>query len=217
LEEKCRGYILKNKINKLFMFAPYVSVALGMYIYKNAYLSLFLYNSLMLLAIILNKNEISFEIILKRKNKGLLLLTSLLSAASGIILFFIWPLIKRDTAEISEMLALYKITPSNILLLVLYFSFIHPTIEELYWRYVLKPQRTILSLSEIAFAAYHAFVLVQFVSIPFTLIAFIGLAIVARIWRYFIDELNENFAVILSHTIADFSIISAVALLSLQH
>ena len=96
---------------------------------------------------------------------------------------------------------------------MIYFSTVQPFLEELYWRGYLESGRKYFSWTDLAFAGYHILVLAWFIKLPWLVIAFIVLAGAAYVWRYMAARLEGLIVPLLSHIIADVSIIAVTCVL----
>ena len=67
--------------------------------------------------------------------------------------------------------------------------------------------------TDLAFAGYHILVLAWFIKLPWLIIAFVVLTIAAYIWRYMAFKLKGLAIPLLSHIIADISIIAVIYVL----
>ena len=191
---------------RLFIISPYIAVFLGLYIFKNAFLSIFLYHIGIVFSILIYRKDLNIKVIFKFNSKRLMLLLSFICSLSGISILLFWDLIKIPNMNLNRTMSEIGLVGVNKILFLIYFSTIHPILEEVFWRFLLKTKVKYISLDEILFALYHVMVLVFFIKIEFIIICFIALIVVARFWRYLQQNLSENMAVLLSHMIADFSI-----------
>jgi membrane protease YdiL (CAAX protease family) len=96
---------------------------------------------------------------------------------------------------------------------MIYFSTVQPFLEELYWRGYLECGHKYFSWADFAFAGYHILVLAWFIKLPWLAIAFIVLTVAAYVWRYMAFKLEGLAVVLLSHIVADVSIIAVICVL----
>ena len=194
----------------LFSISPYIGVVLGLYILKNAFLSIIIYHLGLITAIILFRKKISFGKISVVNNRPLLLVSVIACSLSGLLLYWLWDTVKLPTLNLSEVMATFGLVGPTKIVFLIYYSTIHPILEELYWRFILDPKDRFFSLSEFLFSTYHILVIGLFVKIEYVILIFLILLCVARIWRYFIQSKQERLLVLLTHTVADFSIMYCV-------
>lgn len=191
---------------RLFTVTPYAAVFLGLYVFKNAFLSILLYHAGVLTSIYLYRKELDIRDIFSFNSKRLTLIISLICGMSGISILLIWDLIKLPGLNLTRTMSEIGLTGNTKVLFLIYFSTIHPFVEELFWRFLLKTKARYISMDDVLFALYHVMVLALFLKLQYIVICFVALIGVARFWRYLQHNLSENMAVILSHAVADFSI-----------
>jgi membrane protease YdiL (CAAX protease family) len=104
--------------------------------------------------------------------------------------------------------------PANWLLFILYYSFINPIIEEVYWRGYLGSKVKTLTWSDVCYAGYHPLVFLKFVAWPWALVEFVLLLGVAWMWRMIIRKYDGLLLPVLMHLFADLSIGFAIYLLA---
>jgi membrane protease YdiL (CAAX protease family) len=90
---------------------------------------------------------------------------------------------------------------------MIYFATVQPFLEELYWRGYLKYGCKYFSWTDFAFAGYHILVLAWFIKLSWLVIAFIILSVAAYTWRYIAYKFKGLMIPLLSHIVADISII----------
>lgn len=195
---------------KLFTLAPYISVLLSMYLGNDAFGAILLYNGAMAVAIFLNRKRINWNSL--RTAPKWKLLSGLLPvyAVSGIVIWHFWPHIVKEGVDYVSELERFGLAGSKKLIFLIYFSTVHPILEELFWRFVLTTKRSILSPQEFLFAGYHLLVVQFFIEPLYLAVTFVALVIAARFWRFMKENLNQEISVIITHLVADFSIMYAM-------
>lgn len=206
----------KNVWMRIFSLSPYIATYVGLYIFHNAIISLLIYHTWLAIALIIYRKNIDYTNITQWKNKKLLLLSVIIALLSGVIVWFARDLMKNPDLILTSTLTDFHLSKNILLPFLLYFSTVHPILEELYRRFLLPSTAKYISASDILFAWYHFEVLILFIQPEYAIVCTIALIIVARIRRFFKNQLQEPGIVILSHAIADFSIFLAVILLSIK-
>lgn len=196
-----------------YAISPYIAVLVGLYLFKNAFLTLVLYHLGILVAILIFGKDFRPSTLFQIRNLKLFVTLSAVYAFSGIVIFYIWPYIKIPNIDIVSTLSSYGLDGTNKIIFLIYYSTINPVLEELYWRFVLDSRNKYLSLSDVLFAAYHILILALFFKAAYLILFFLGLLLVARFWRYLRQNLSENLLVFTTHIIADFSIMYFIFLL----
>ncbi len=190
----------------VFVVSPYIAVALGLYLFENAFLSLLLYHVGMIIPIVLYRKNIEWKKLILFNRKWLAIIVVGICFISGIVISSFWETVKIPSLDLLEKMTQYKLIGVSKILFLIYFSTVHPILEELYWRFVITPRSKLITLYELLFAGYHMLVVRLFVQAEYVIVTFVGLIIMARFWRFLRENLSENFLVFLSHLIADFSI-----------
>jgi len=137
-----------------------------------------------------------------------------LCATSGALVFVLWPVIHLGGVSMSGGLAAVGLEGWPWLAFIAYYSLVNPWLEELFWRgwYPMKLGRPLVA--DVLFAGYHVFVLVLFVQLSWSLVAFGVLVAVAFIWRCLARKHGGLLIAVISHMVADVSVIAAVYLLA---
>lgn len=199
------------RAHKLFMLAPYAAVLTGMYIVKNIFFTILLYNGLILIPVI-HKFKKEKPGVLQFMNPLISMVLPLSFLAAGPILYFIWPWINLSQIEIGIVLSNFKLPARLYVPFFIHFALIHPIIEELFWRFTLKGEPRETHLQSLLFAGYHVLVLRFFLNWPFLIAIFLFLYGVSQYW-HFMKQKGEHLHVVLSHVTADFGILFVVLFL----
>ncbi len=181
----------------LQLLAPYIAVLAFWCIFKNGWLAILAYHAQILFW--LKPGETQHKLNNKR-----ILLTALPTVLAGPILYFLLPYIAKT--NLSIWLEEYQISGLSLMLMIPYFGIIHPYLEELHWQKIREKNY----ISHIVFAGYHIIVLYSFVKIPWLIACFFTLATASTIWQYTTKKTNSIVPAVISHILADLSIIIAV-------
>lgn len=188
------------------MLSPYIAVLVGMYLFQNAFLSLILYHIGMGTAIILFHKKIDFTTLFQVKNRVLASVLITMCGISGFAIYALWTTIQKTGSDTATILASFQLIGTTKIIFLIYFAVIHPLLEEIYWRFLLDAKARFISVQEILFALYHLLVVQFFVQPIYLIYTFVGLVGIARLWRYLKQDLTEHGTIIISHAVADFSI-----------
>lgn len=200
-----------NKKN-IFILSPYIGVFTGLYLLKSAFAAIFIYHLGIIIALIGYRHLLDPKKLFKCTKKRHLI-AIVISSLSGLFFYFLWDYLKIESLELSELMGDFGLYGHYKILFIIYFSTIHPLLEELYWRFILQPKAKYISIIEILFALYHIFVVRLFIKSGFVILCFVTLVIVARFWRYLHQKEENNLAIFLTHGIADLSIMAGMFLL----
>lgn len=195
---------------RIFIFFPYLAVFLGLYFFKNAFVSILIYHIGIICSLLFIKSDYRIKDLLKFENKLLLFVTTIICALSGLVLLYLWDYIELPNLNLFSEMNSIGLSGRYKILFLIYFSTIHPILEESYWRFFLKNEYKLFVLDDILFSLYHSFVLILFVKLWFVIVCFIALVLVSAIWRKIRQKKEENLIILVSHAVADFSIMLAI-------
>ena len=195
------------------VLVPYIAVLVGLYVLKNGWVAIGLYH-------------LGITVFLVAGGGGGLLKKvctgwNSMTAAAGIAIpvtiipaiFIFWKYMQLENMPLNTALANFGLGGTSWLFFMIYFSTVQPFLEELYWRGYLESDRGYFSWTDLAFAGYHILVLAWFIKLPWLVIAFIVLAGAACIWGYIAARLEGLIVPLLSHIIADITIIAVTCVL----
>ena len=200
------------RLKLISVLVPYIAVLVGLYVLKNGWVAIGLYH-------------LGITVFLIAAGGGLLKKVctgwNSVTAAVGIVMplmvipviFIFWKYMRLENVPLNTTLANFGLNGTSWLLFMIYFSTVQPFLEELYWRGYLESDCRYFSWADLAFAGYHILVLVWFIKLPWLIIAFIALASAAHIWRYMAARLKGLIVPLLSHIIADITIIAVTCVL----
>jgi membrane protease YdiL (CAAX protease family) len=193
---------------------PYITILFGLNILKNAWVAILLYHAAILIVLMRNNNRWHFKRLLRGWNWRIGIPLSIASISSGLVLYYVWPLVSIDGSELSVILGDYGLSGSSWIIFMIYYCIGTPILEEVFWRgYLLTPGRY-PSGPDILFAGYHILVLILFLK-PLPIIAvFLSLVIVAWIWRMVAIKLNGLAIPFVSHLVAGIGVIWFVNLIT---
>lgn len=196
-----------SKFIKLLLgLLPYLAVGVGLYLFSNALLTVLFYFLPMLIIVLVKKDGNILKMIFSgwKWKEGIIL--TIISGVSGVFLYFIWSFIQKSGIDTSEILEKFHINSWTIIFFAIYLVFINPFIEEIFWRYLLDTDSKYNYIIDAFFAGYHLLILAFFVNIIGLILAFISLFSMAIIWRELKSKYNGLLIPIVSHTIADISV-----------
>ncbi|UCF44059.1 MAG: CPBP family intramembrane metalloprotease [Planctomycetota bacterium] len=192
---------------------PYVAVLIGLYILRSAWAAIGLYHFGIALLLIADDKGRS----LKKIRSGY---NSIITVAScGVCVLIVptilvlWQYMQSGEASLKVKLTDLGLQGTSWYFFMVYFSTVQPFLEELYWRGYLGSKQRYLCWSDLAFGGYHMLVLVWFIKLPWLAVSFIVLSIAAWAWRYAAGKLGGLAVPLLSHIVADASIIGVAYIL----
>lgn len=200
-------------INLLAALLPYVAVLFGMYLLHHAWIAILLYHAGIIAILVYRKPFGLWRTLFSGLKTPLLLPSLVVCLLTAPIIYFIWPWLAIADGILPEWLARYGLTGWTWLLLIPYFSIIHPVLEELHWRNMPSKKVTGLCLQDGLFAGYHVLVLFQLIDWPWLFLVFGVLAGSSFFWRWAAARLDGYALPLLTHAMADTAVIIAVWLL----
>jgi membrane protease YdiL (CAAX protease family) len=197
---------------KIKIIAPlmaYVTVAIGMFWARSAWVALLGFHAAIIGSLMVAKPNIRLKNLFKVNHVKWILMSVLLCGSSGIVLYFLWPHfgISDDLAEQLESLGL---TTSTWPVFIAYFSLINPFVEEYFWRGYLGNITAGFHIYDAIYAGYHALVLIGKVHFASIIFAFAMLTLAAWFWRQVTHKDGGLLAAVLGHLTADLSILLTV-------
>ena len=131
-------------------------------------------------------------------------------------IFVSWEYMRLGKVNLDVTLTSFGLHGSSWLLFMIYFSTVQPFLEEIYWRGYLRTGPRYIAWTDLAFAGYHLLVLARFIKAPWLLAAFLVLTLVACLWRHIASRLDGLLVPLLSHAVADASIVAVTCVLIRQ-
>jgi membrane protease YdiL (CAAX protease family) len=188
---------------------PYFFVGIGCHVFRNAWFALVGYH-LGIIAVLGSGRQFQ-AVKLQPGAQGLSLLAALLGLSAGLLLLLLWPLLEISPGIKASLITLgldAKMWP----FFIAYFAFANPFLEEIYWRGYLGNPSPRLVPDDLWFALYHLLVTAAYANFMIQMLALCGLVFAAWMWRQLVNRSGSLLASIISHMLADFSILSAVYL-----
>ncbi len=193
---------------------PYLATLIGLEWAGNAWVAIGLYH-LGILTLLILKTPVDPRLIFSGDGGRWLPLFVIACALAGPIFLLLWPVVAKPGAELASILAELGLSGLSWFLFVPYFAFLHPLLEEILWRTLLpscSPRH--LHWTDLAFAGYHLLVLRHFLAWPWALVSFVVLALAAWSWRRWTEFAGGLRPALISHVVADLSIVVAAAWLA---
>jgi membrane protease YdiL (CAAX protease family) len=199
--------MLSIRLKSSTALIPYITVLLGLHILKSAWAAILLYHSAILIIILKSNGFIFFKRLFLGWNWRIGLPLAIISALSGLSLYFLWPIAGVQGTQLSDILKEFRLHGSSWYIFIVYYCIATPILEEVFWRgYLLVPGRR-PSAPDFLFAGYHIIVLIIFLK-PLPIAAvIISLVITAWIWRIVALKSNGLAVPLTSHLLAGISVI----------
>ncbi len=130
-------------------------------------------------------------------------------ACAGITLYVLWPYIDATNGGLRFLLSQFGLAGSSWIAFAVYYATVHPLLEELHWRGNDLTTGPGPSWMDAAFAGYHVLVLQYFIGPLWIAVSFVVLFLVSWLWRMLAGRFGGIAVPLLSHAVADASIIIA--------
>ncbi|MBI9048159.1 MAG: CPBP family intramembrane metalloprotease [Anaerolineaceae bacterium] len=201
-------------MNKIISYIlPFITVAFGIYIAKNVWVSMLGYHFFAILILVGNKQGYQLKRLFSGGSFNVVLMVGLVTAFSGVVLYYSGSIVNLPT-DFGVLLASMGLTHNTWWIFILYYSFINPIIEEIYWRGYLGSDTKKLTFSDFCYAGYHPLVFIRFVDWPWAIIEFFALLAVAWLWRMLVKKYDGLLLPLVMHFSADIGIVIAIFFLA---
>jgi membrane protease YdiL (CAAX protease family) len=190
---------------------PYAAVTLGLLVFKSAWFSLLGYHLGLAFAFTLSARWRSFgavRIVFHPLWAGIAWSASLLA---GFLLYWSWPGLGLP-AHLPDALRQLGLTPQVWPIFMTYFVLVNPWFEEAFWRGWLSSAAPAPIAEDFWFAGYHSIILGQYLGWNWLILAIFILVGAAWLWRQIARQTNSLFIPVIAHLLADFSILLAIYL-----
>lgn len=189
---------------------PYAAVFVGLYGLRSAWGSMLAYH---LGALLLLSRSADWSALARGWRTRVGLPLAALCALVGPTLYFGLPLVLPET-DLSAELARVGIVGAGLLPFAIYYCLVNPWLEEVVWRGRAVSSQTLPSARDLAFAGYHFFVLLKFVSPLWALLSVVVLAVIAGTWRRAAANTGGLAVPAAAHAVANVSLMWATYLLA---
>jgi hypothetical protein len=194
---------------------PYITISIGLLVFHSAWLAILSYHTGMVVILLLSRTGVDIRRSYKSNNFCFPLISALVGAGSGILLFTLWPLfaIPDDINSYIQNIGLNK---GSWPVFLGYFVLVNPWLEEYYWRGYLATDTKGITPNDLLFSGYHLIVLAGYIETIWLIVVFVCLTVGAWFWRQ-MNRLNGGLlASTVSHMAADITVIFTIYYISLQ-
>ena len=174
-------------MNLLISIFPYLAVWAGLFLFKNAWLTLLGFHVSVLIALAILRPHVPLNILFKSNHPKWMIVSVLFCSTSGIGLYFLWHSF-GVAHDLSAQLISLGLNSSSWAACIAYFSLVSPFIEEYFWRGVLGNATKKIFVIDAVYAGYHAIILWGRVPLSSVLFAVMILTSAGWLWRQFLRE-----------------------------
>lgn len=209
--------ILKSRMIKKILSPsiPYITVGIGLLVFRNAWVAILGYHIGMIIMILSSETGIPVKQIFRSNNYSIPIITAVIGASAGPLLYVFWPLLVVPI-DINSYLHSIGLAEESWTFFLAYYILINPLIEEYYWRGYLGSRTKRIALNDLLFSGYHLIVLAGKVEIVWLIIIFLVLTFGAWFWRQFNRLSDGLLASTVSHITGDTTVILTIYFLSLK-
>ncbi len=188
---------------------PYLAVWAGLFLFKNAWLTLLGFHVSVLIALAILRPRVPLNILFRSNHFKWIVISVLFCSTSGIGLYFLWHSFGITHGLPAQLISL-GLNSSSWAAFIAYFSLVNPFVEEYFWRGALGNTTKKIFVIDAVYAGYHAIILWGRVPLSSVLFAVMILTSAGWLWRQFSREDGGLLAAVLGHMAADFSILITV-------
>jgi hypothetical protein len=194
---------------------PYITLGLGLLVWRNAWVALVGYHVLMLAIVFFSREHFDLPVLVRSANMRLTLIAALGGLLAGVLLYLFWPLLAVPS-DLNAYLRTIGLAATAWPFFIAYFVVLNPWIEEYYWRFFLGSDRTTPIVNDLFFAGYHVMVLAGKIDVVWLVTMFVVLIVAAWAWRQLNRLSHGLLPSLLSHQAADITIILTIYLLAVR-
>jgi hypothetical protein len=193
---------------------PYLAVGISLYGFQSAWSALISYQAVMIGVVLYTSRSGCLQPLtgVPLMSQYWVMLTAVTCLLAGPLVYALWPWLS-PLPTLTPLLVGWGLSGQHWAVLAIYFCLSNPWLEELYWRSCLSRQTAGLAGTDIWFAGYHGLVLFPILHWPWLLVALGFLGGASWWWRRLTHYSGSLAGAILTHAIADASLMLAVSLL----
>jgi len=192
---------------------PYAAVAVGLYAVQSAWAAILLYHAGVVVVLTSRGWRRPMSIASRGWHFGAAAAAVPVAALAGAALYVLWPIIDATPHGLGARLSEFGLGGFSWVGFAVYYSTIHPVLEEFFWRGSPRSGGVRPDWRDAAFAGYHVPVLVFFVGPVWVALSFIVLAAASWLWRVAARRFDGLGVPLVSHAVADASIVVAATLI----
>lgn len=205
-----RATDVELRAKRAAVLIPYVAVGLGLWVWQSAWAASLLYH-LGAGAFVLGSGRWrQLRWSGSRPPPAVAAAVAAVGAGVGPVVFVMWSTVQRTGVDMSAELAEIGLVGAAWALFIVYYATVNPLVEELFWRGSLGSSSVRFEAYDFWFAGYHVLVLVRFMDWPWIAVSSGALLIAGWAWRQLAARFHGLAVPVLSHAVADASLISAV-------
>lgn len=191
------------------LLMPYLTVAFGLYVCRNAWVAVIGYHIGILLFLSQAGVKNAAHHFRSSASIGRAMLFGLGGLFAGAALYLLWPVL-HFSPQLPSVLLDWGLNPQSWPWFIAYSALVNPWLEEAYWRHGQGSAARHPILSDAAFAGFHLVILAPFLVLPWLLVVFLVLSFAGWFWRQVTRIEASLLAAALFHMAADVSILLVI-------
>ena len=188
---------------------PYLAVWVGLFFFKNAWVTLLGFHLAILLALVYLRPTLPLHVFFKTAKTKHVLSSILICSLSGLGLYFLWDVF-GIADDLHEQLASIGLDKTTWFGFIAYFSLVNPFLEEYFWRGTVGNESRQVTVTDLIYAGYHVLVTWNMTHLLSMLFMVFVLTFAGWFWRQVYRRDESLLAPLLGHMAADLSILMAV-------
>ena len=202
MKQKTAGFLL-----------PYLAAGFGIFVFHNAWLAILSYHIGILTIVLLSKNRPPVESLFKSRNRKIPVVTALIGAGGGILLYILWPYMD-GSGQIKGYMQSIGLIGKAWPLFIVYFILVNALLEEYFWRGLLAGRSRGVTLNDVFVSGYHPVVLLGGIGALWLVAIFLILVPAGWVWRQ-VNRTNDGLLPsVACHIAADISVILTAYLMT---
>lgn len=193
---------------------PYAGVLGGLVGLRSGWGAILGYHAGMLASLALGRGLGAFSLVGRGMSVVHLVVLGLVCALSGVLVHLLWPVMAVEGLVMVVGLASLGLVQGSWVGFIVYYCLVNPVMEEVYWRGWYAEDSVWPGPSDLLYAGYHGVVLWAFVGPGWVALAVVVVAGAGYVWRQVARRTGGLAVPVITHFVADVSIIAAAALLS---
>jgi len=191
----------------------YLAIGVGIYVFKNAWITLIGYHLTLLLILFLARPVVPLNVLYRTRHLAWIRRNLFASAGVGMTIYFLHPYLGFVDEYASRLEAL-GLNPSTWPVFLTYLTLTNPFLEEYFWHVHLGSESPTLHFTDVLYAGYHGLVLVLFVQPWMVLVSLIVLTLTGWLWRRIYRMEGGLLVPVAGHMAADFSILLSIYMIA---
>jgi len=198
-------------INLLCSAVPYLTIGLGLLIFRNAWVAILTYHLGIAAVIFFTRQVVPIKKIIRSSIHKPLIFPVVIGVSGGVVLYLLWPLLSV-LPDINTYLQSIGLTDITWPYFMVYYALVNPVFEEYYWRGYLGSNSKRPVLNDFFFSGYHVMVMAGKADVFWLIAVFLAICGVAWYWRQISRITGGLMTATLSHMAGDITVILSIYL-----